>query len=35
MNGAEELAQQLKAFTAFAKDPGSVPSVHMVAHNHL
>jgi hypothetical protein len=32
---AGELAQQLRAFAAFTKDPGSIPSSHMVTHNHL
>jgi hypothetical protein len=32
--GAGEMAQQLKALTAFPKVLSSIPSNHMVAHNH-
>ena len=34
-SGVGEIAQRLRAFMAFAEDPGSVPSTHMIAHNHL
>ena len=30
---AGKIAQQLKAPTALAEDPGSVPSTHMSTHN--
>jgi hypothetical protein len=30
---AGEMAQWLGALDAFAEDPGSVPSTHMVAYN--
>jgi hypothetical protein len=30
-----EMVQWLRALVALAEDPGSVPSVHMVAYNHL
>jgi len=30
---AGELAQQLRAFATFTKDPGSIPGTHMVTHN--
>lgn len=30
-----ELDQQLGAFTTFAEDPDSVPSIYTVAHNYL
>lgn len=33
--GAGEVAQQLRAFVAFAENMGSVPSTHMLDHNHL
>jgi hypothetical protein len=33
--GAGEMAQQLRALTAFPEVPSSNPSNHMVAHNHL
>lgn len=33
--GAEELAQQLRVPVVLAEDLGFVPSIHMVAHNHL
>jgi hypothetical protein len=32
---AGEIAQWLSAVTALPEDPGSIPSNHMVAHNHL
>jgi hypothetical protein len=33
--GAGEMAQQLRALTALAEVLSSIPSNHMVAHNHL
>lgn len=33
--GAVEMAQQLQAFTAFAEEPGSIPSAHKAANNYL
>jgi hypothetical protein len=30
-----EMAQQLRTLTALPKIPSSIPSNHMVAHNHL
>jgi hypothetical protein len=33
--GAEEMAQRLRALTAFPEVLSSIPSNHMVAHNHL
>jgi hypothetical protein len=33
--GAGELAWQLRALAAFAKDTGAVPTTHMVASNFL
>jgi hypothetical protein len=33
--GAGEMAQRLRALTALPKVPSSIPSNHMVAHNHL
>jgi hypothetical protein len=33
--GAGEMAQQLKALTALPEVLSSIPSTHMVAHNHL
>ena len=30
-----EMVQWLRALVALAEDPGSVPSTHMVAYNHL
>ena len=33
--GAGEMAQRLKILTTLAKDPGSVPSTHPVAHNYI
>jgi hypothetical protein len=32
---AGEMAQQLRALNAFPEDLSSIPSNHMVAHNHL
>ena len=32
--GAREMAQQLRALTALLKVLSSIPSSHMVAHNH-
>ena len=29
------MAQQSSALAALPEDPGSIPSNHMVAHNHL
>jgi hypothetical protein len=29
-NRAEEMAQQVRALTAFAEDPGSIPSTYML-----
>jgi hypothetical protein len=28
------MVQQLRALTALAEDPGSIPSTHMVTNNH-
>jgi hypothetical protein len=33
--GAGEMAQRLEALTALPEFLGSIPSNHMVAHNHL
>jgi hypothetical protein len=33
--GAGEMAQQLRALTALPEVLSSIPSNHMVAHNHL
>jgi hypothetical protein len=33
--GAEEIAQRLRALTALPEVMNSIPSNHMVAHNHL
>ena len=33
--GAEEMAQWLRVLTALPEDLSSIPSIHMVAHNHL
>ena len=33
--GAGEMIQWLRALTALAEEPGSIPSTHMVAKNHL
>jgi hypothetical protein len=35
VTGAGEMAQQLRALTALQKVLSSIPSNHMVAHNHL
>ena len=32
---AGKMAQRLRALTALLKVPSSIPSNHMVAHNHL
>jgi len=29
------MAQRLRALTALSKDPGSIPSIHMAAHNYV
>jgi hypothetical protein len=34
-SGAREMAQWLGALTALAEVLSSIPSQHMVAHNHL
>jgi hypothetical protein len=34
-DGAGEMAQQLRALTEFPEVLSSIPSNHMVAHNHL
>jgi hypothetical protein len=33
--GAGEMAQRLRALTALPEVLGSIPSNHMMAHNHL
>ena len=33
--GAEEMAQWFKALATLAEDLSLIPSIHMVAHNHL
>jgi hypothetical protein len=33
--GAGEMAQQLRALGVLVKDPGSVPSIQVMIHNHL
>jgi len=33
--GAEEMAQQLRALTVLPEVPSSIPSIHMVAFDHL
>jgi hypothetical protein len=33
--GAGEMAQWLRALSILPKDPGSIPSTHMAAHNCL
>jgi hypothetical protein len=33
--GAGEMAQWLRALTVLSEVPRSIPSNHMVAHNHL
>ena len=35
MNGAREMAQRLRALTTLLEVMSSIPSNHMVAHNHL
>jgi hypothetical protein len=35
LQGAGEMAQRLRALTALPKVLSSIPSNHMVAHNHL
>ena len=35
MAGLEGLPQELGAFTSLAEDPGWVPSIHLVANNHM
>jgi hypothetical protein len=35
MDGAGEIAQQLRALTALPEVLSSIPSNHMVVHNHL
>jgi hypothetical protein len=35
MGGGEEMAQQLRALIALPEVLSSIPSNHMVAHNHL
>jgi len=35
VKGAGEMAQRLRALTALPKVLSSIPSNHMVAHNHL
>ena len=32
---AGEMAQQLRAVAALPGDPGSIPSIHMAAHNYV
>jgi hypothetical protein len=34
-SGAEKMAQQLRALAALPKVLSSIPSNHVVAHNHL
>jgi hypothetical protein len=33
--GTREMAQWLRALIALVKDLGSIPSTHIMAHNHL
>jgi hypothetical protein len=33
--GDGEMAQQLRALAALPENPGSIPSIYNVAHNHL
>jgi hypothetical protein len=33
--GAGEMAQRVRALIALPEAPSSIPSNHMVAHNHL
>jgi hypothetical protein len=35
LSGAREMAQRLRALTVLAEDSDSIPSNHMMAHNHL
>lgn len=36
LTGVGEVAQQIRAaFTALAKEPGSIPDTHKVANSHL
>jgi hypothetical protein len=35
IRGAEEMAQRLRALPALPEVMSSIPSNHMVAHNHL
>ena len=35
MSGAGEMAQQVRALTALTEVLNSIPTNHMVAHNHL
>ena len=35
LSGAGEMAQWLRALATFAEVLSSIPSTHMVAHNHL
>ena len=35
VEGTEEMAQQLRALVALPEVLSSIPSNHMVAHNHL
>lgn len=35
MSGAREMAQQLRVLAAFVRDPGLVPSTHLIVHNRL
>jgi hypothetical protein len=32
---AREMAQQLRVLVALPEDPGSIPSIHLMAHNCL
>lgn len=34
-NGAEEMNWWLRALAVYREDPGLVPCIYMVAHNHL
>jgi hypothetical protein len=33
--GTGKMAQPLRALAVLPEDPGSIPSTHMAAHNHL
>jgi len=35
LSQAGEMAQQLRPLAALPEDPGSIPSIHMTAHNCL